>query len=372
MSFFTLIFKNLLRRKIRTFLTVLGISIGIATIIALGSVGEGLKESMGKILRVGGGDFIIAQSGTADLALSTVSESRVDDIRKIEGMDKVEGVYIGVAKLEEIPFFLTLGVRKEVLEIGDIKIVEGRIFKRTSQNEVMLGKVAAKNLKKKVGDEINLAGRKFKIVGIYESGEIFQDGGSFFPLKVIQRLQKKEGKISMILVKVKRGVSIEKIAQKVERDYPDELVTVKSLEEIGKVDQGTATVDGAVWVISLLAILVGGIGVMNTMIMSVFERTREIGVLRALGWKRWRILTMILGESFLVGVLGALLGIAFGLIAVKLILLSPVIKGFIEPFYPLNLFVKALAVAILVGLFGGFYPAYRASKLSPVEALRYE
>lgn len=372
MSFFALILKNLLRRKTRTFLTILGISIGIATIIALGSIGEGLKKSMGDFLKVGGADFIVAQYGTADLALSSVSESRVDDILDIKGIEGAEGVLIGVVKMENIPFFLTLGVSPKALEIADIKVETGRVFKGDAEDEIILGKVAAGTLKKRVGDRIKLSERDFKIVGMYESGDIFQDGGSFLPLKVVQDMQYKKGKLSMIFVGVEEGADIKGITEEIEDKYKSELVTVKSVEEMNKIDQGTQFIDGAVWAISFLAIIVGGIGVMNTMIMSVFERTREIGVLRALGWKKRRVLTMILIEAFFIGILGAVLGTVLGLIAAKAMVLAPAVKGFLQPIYPHDLFVKAFTVALFVSLIGGFYPAYKASRLSPIEALRYE
>jgi len=372
MSFLGLILKNLFRRKTRTFLTILGISIGIATIVALGSLSEGLKEGIGNVLSVGGADFIVAQSGIADLALSSVSEFRVNEIRNIEGVEGAEGVLIGIARMEKVPFFLTLGVSLEALEIGDIEVKQGRIFEAGSEDEIILGKIAAGTLDKTVGDRIEITEKSFKVVGIYETGDIFQDGGSFMPLKVVQEMQQKTGKLSMMFVGVEDDADIKEVTEEIEDKYKGELVTVKSIEEIDKVDQGTQVIDGAVWAISLLAIVVGGIGVMNTMIMSVFERTREIGVLRALGWKKRRILAMILGEAFIVGVLGAIFGALLGFVAVNIIMTSPAVKGFLQPMYPQDLFIKAFLIAILVSFIGGFYPAYRASRLSPMEALRYE
>jgi putative ABC transport system permease protein len=124
--------------------------------------------------------------------------------------------------------------------------------------------------------------------------------------------------------------------------------------------------------ISFLAILVGGVGVLNTMLMAVLERTREIGVLRALGWRRRQVLRMILTEALLLGLLGGFLGIliAFGLVyAFNLI---PVYSGMLQSKWDLNIFVRAISVAVSLGLLGGIYPAFRATRLQPVEALRYE
>lgn len=231
--------------------------------------------------------------------------------------------------------------------------------------------IATQNLKKKVGDSITLQGKSFKITGIYETGVVWFDGGAMAPLQTVQKLTKKEDKVMGFQVKLKRGADIEEVGKEIESKYP-ELAVIKSADEYSKVDQGLRIVDAAAWLISFLAILVGGIGVMNTMIMSVYERTREIGILRAVGWKKRRILAMILGESFLLSIVASIGGSILGVLAVTLILRFPVARGLIEPAYSVGLFITALAIALGVGLVGGLYPAFRAVRILPMEALRYE
>ncbi len=124
--------------------------------------------------------------------------------------------------------------------------------------------------------------------------------------------------------------------------------------------------------ISFIAILVGGVGVLNAMLMSVYERTREIGVLRALGWRRRNVLGLILREAVILGLLGGFAGIliAFGL--GFLIENTPMIGGMLDLAWNVRIFVRALTVALLLGVIGGLYPAFRATRLTPIEALRYE
>jgi len=161
------------------------------------------------------------------------------------------------------------------------------------------------------------------------------------------------------------------VAQAIERDFPN-LSTISDVGEYGKVDQGVQFLDAANLAISILAVGIGAIGVMNTMVMSVFERTREIGILRAVGWSGQRILRMIIGESLLLCVVAAAVGTALGVLATRAILLIELIRNLLEPQYTLDVFVRALVVAVVVALAGAAYPAFRAVRLTPMEALRYE
>jgi putative ABC transport system permease protein len=129
-----------------------------------------------------------------------------------------------------------------------------------------------------------------------------------------------------------------------------------------------AMIDG----ISFLAILIGGVGVLNTMLMSVYERTREIGVLRSLGWRRRSILGLILREALWLGFLGGLVGLIIAVFLAYLITVAPMIGGMLTPIWDVNIIARAIFIALLLGVVGGLYPAYRATRLQPIEALRYE
>ena len=130
-------------------------------------------------------------------------------------------------------------------------------------------------------------------------------------------------------------------------------------------------INAASWGISLLAIVIGGIGIINTMLMSVFERTREIGVLKAVGWSDIRILLMIVGESIVITVVAAIVGSVFGVLGVEIMTNIDLLKG-LNPIFTAGTFIKAFLIALIVGVIGGIYPAVKAIKLPPTEALRYE
>jgi putative ABC transport system permease protein len=134
--------------------------------------------------------------------------------------------------------------------------------------------------------------------------------------------------------------------------------------------QGYRMVRAMSWGTSLLAVLVGVLGVMNTMLMTVFERTQEICILLAIGWKRGRIVRMILCESALLGVLGGLVGALIGVVVVKALQTTPALRGLLEPDLSAGLLILALAIALLVGGVSGVYPAWRSSRLAPGPILR--
>lgn len=370
MSFLGLMVKNPFRSKTRTALAVIGIAIGIATIVALGIITDGLKSSTEETLKAGGSDFMVVESNVSDMMFSSIDEKRLDDLKNTSGIQDAVGVLLAIYPVNNNPYFPVMGIKSDKLSVGGISITDGQGFLE-NKDEIIIGKVASQKLNKKVGDTLEISGKKFKITGIYETGDLQQDGGAFMPLDKLQDLEKKDDKLTMIFLKLDKSANLEEVTKRIDNTYLNELMTVKSLEDLGKVESGLKTIDTASWAISLLAIIIGGIGVINTMIMTVFERTREIGVLKAVGWKNKRILGMILGESIVITLVAGFVGVIMGLMAIQA-LMAIGMDGFIIPVYTADTFIKALGIALIVGLIGGFYPAYRASRLPPTEALRYE
>jgi putative ABC transport system permease protein len=251
-----------------------------------------------------------------------------------------------------------------------MKLTKGRMIKDNS-SEVLAGKLALDDYNKSVGDKIKIQDEYFTIVGVYESGDPARDSEFIGSNKDVQRLVDDEGKVSIIYVYAESGANVEEITKKIDDKYKDNITTATSASDVEMVAGALDMVNAASWGISLLAILIGGIGIVNTMIMSVFERTREIGVLRAVGWKRSKILVMILGESIVITIVAGIVGSAIGIAGIEL-MTALNLFGTMMPVYTIESFVQAFGVAFVVGLIGGFYPAYKASRLPPTEALRYE
>lgn len=368
MSFIKLVAKNPFRNKARLALAVIGIAIGIATIVALGMVTEGLKLSLEEQLKAGGADFVVMKNTSSDSASYTIKDNRVDEISKMNGVKQAAGIYTSSRVVDGNQLGLA-GMNSKDLNMMGAKMTQGTSYS-DDKNEIILGKLAADKMKKKVGDTVTLNGTDYIVTGVFETGNKELDATGVMSLKKLQAMDENDGKVHFIYVKIANGADLKTVSSAVEKAYPGELTTISSVEDYQRTNGGLEMVETASLAISLLAIVIGGIGIINTMIMSVFERTREIGVLKAVGWKSRRILGMILGESVVLTLLAGVIGIILGVIGIEAII-NLTGTAMVLSFTP-ALALKALAIAVIVGIIGGIYPAIRASRLPPTEALRYE
>lgn len=371
MTFIALILKNIIRQRTRTFLTVLGISLGITTVVALGVVTESLKASSGQILKLGGADFMVAQEGSADLSFSIVPQDDIPAIQATQGVAGTEGILFHIARVGSNPFFFLGGRERAGVLANPPPIREGGVWEEGATDQVMLGRNASKDLNAGVGDTVTLEDRKFTVTGIYQTGMLYEDAGAYAPLSAVQEIAGKTGVVTAVFVHLEPGADKYTVGKAIEDNVPG-VASIIDVGDYGRVDQGIQMLDAANLAISVLAVGIGAIGVMNTMVMSVFERTREIGILRAVGWSGRRILRMIISESLVLCVVAAAVGSALGVLATRAILLIDTVRNLLEPQYTVDIFIRALVVAVAVALAGAAYPAFRAVRLTPMEALRYE
>jgi putative ABC transport system permease protein len=381
MSFLSLMVKNPFRNRTRAALAIVGIAIGIATIVVLGMVTGGLQTATTSTLKAGAAEITVTPVGSSGFgsAGGTLNESLANDLLNISGVSNTAGVIglnanvTGVSNASSSGFgegLLINGIDSDKLSLEGIDSINGSFYSNGSSNELILGTTAASNLNKTVGSTINLFGTNFTVTGIYQTGNFITDSGGFMALNTLQNLTSNDGKVSDIAVKVADNANVTTVSQSIKNAYPNQLTATTAADQANRINQGLGFINTASFAISLLAIVIGGIGIINVMIMSVFERTREIGVLKAVGWRSSRILTMILGESIILTLTAAVVGIVVGVIGVN-VLLAVTGAGF-KPELTVGILLRAIGIAFLVGIIGGLYPAYRASRLPPTEALRYE
>jgi putative ABC transport system permease protein len=235
----------------------------------------------------------------------------------------------------------------------------------------MLGTAAAESMDKQVGDVLRLPGGVFRVTGIYETGVGYEEGGGVMALADAQAAFDKPRQVSMLQIKVVDPEQVEAVRQRIEDRFGDDVsvsTTATFIENSSDI-QTTKAMFGAIFG---LAILVGGVVVTNTMVMAVMERTREIGTLRALGWRQARVLWMILSESLLLSLIAAGLGLLVGVGLNSALEAIPGFGDFISAAYTPEIIIQAVIVSLILGAMGGLYPAWYASRLRPIEALRYE
>ena len=341
-----MIFKNLWRRATRSLLTILGIAIGVAAVVALGAMAEGMIRNYGTAVGLNN-DLLVTQANAIDAALQQPGRGDgAAPARQSPGVENVDpGVYTWIAT-EEMPFFLLFGYEPGSAAAQHYRIVEGKPV--TGPKQIALGRRAAESLKKTVDDTVRLYGVPYRIVGIYETGQGMEESGGLVTLADGQEIAQKPRKVSLFQVGVGR-VGRHRAGDAAHR-ATDKTLTVSKASEYDATEQWTGYMQGFAWGIAAIAILVGGLGMMNAMVMSVLERTREIGTLRALGWRRGRVVGLILGEALVLSVLGGAdrhrhrRG-ADG--AGRRV--SPGVGAFLEGVYSPSLFAQGLVTAVCPG-----------------------
>ncbi|MEK6574955.1 MAG: ABC transporter permease, partial [Chloroflexota bacterium] len=359
-----MILKNLWRRKTRTLLTVLGIAIGVAGVVALGAFGEGLASGMENMFSTTDADLTVGQREAVMLMLSGVDERLGDEIDELPGVEEVAGTVIGVVQMPESPYFIVAGEDPGGFMMQHYKLIAGSPI--TGRKQILLGKIAAENFNKQVGESFRLNQVTYRVVGIYETGVGLEDGGAVMALDDAQSAFDKRYQVNYFNLKVKDPREIDAIKQQIEEGWPD-LAAIRSGEATQEMEIYNLYRSFGLF-LGIFAVIVGGLGMMNTTLMSVLERTREIGVLRAVGWRRRRIITMILGESLVLGLLGGVAGIGIGIGLTELARLSPSVRSMLSGAYTPSIFIQALVIAVTLGAVGGLYPAWRASQLTPADA----
>ena len=370
MTFFTIIVRGLLRRPVRTGLTLVGISIGIAAVVALVGISRGFEQSWAKGMKARGTDIVVSNMGSA-LAPKPFSISVRDRIADIPDVAATCAIFVDLTSIEDSSMMIVSAREWGGFSWQNLKLVSGRMPKDGKEPAVVLGQNAAEVLKKKVGDPIQIEAQELTVVGIVDGGALVENGSVILSLPLYQEISGNEGKINIIDLRAAAGMNEEAIkllCTRINKLVPETRAMIAG-EHVGN-SEAYRFISAMSWGTSLLAVIVGVLGVMNTMLMTVFERKQEICILLAIGWRRGRIIRMILLESALLGLLGGIGGVLIGTLGVKVLETLPAIHGLLEPDLSVRLMFVSVAIAVIVGVISGLYPAWRSSRLMPSLAMQ--
>lgn len=361
-----LIIVDLRRHAARTVLTAVGIAIGVATIVALLALSAGIERSAAGLINLGGAELGMFQGGVGELTASSLPQSLVARVQRQPGVADATPIAVATGELRKKPSFLVFGVQADSFVWRSLVFVAGRGAQH--DDEAVLGDAAARDLGVDVGQRLRLAGGSFRVVGIYHAGVPFEDQGAALPLAVVERMRGRPGDATTIAVKIARGARASEVGDRLGHAFRG-TVAISQPGQVSRVDTNSLLVRKAALVFATLALIIGGIAVMNTMLMAVFERRGEFALLLAVGWPRRLVAQLVLREGVLLSLAGALIGLGLGVVAGELIVRAFAASALVSPHVTAWTLAQAVLVAVATGTIGSLYPAWWVSRLRPAEAL---
>ncbi|HET6323822.1 MAG TPA: ABC transporter permease [Planctomycetaceae bacterium] len=382
MLFVEVIAKNLLRRKLRTLLTIGGLAAAVATSTALLSSAWSFAASSAAYYSSRGVDVVVVRAGVAERITSSLSASLADRLRELPEVGAAEGsltemVSLGERALIGIPMH---GVDPQGLTMKQLDVVRGRALTATDRRTVLLGSALADGLKKQPGETLEIERTTFQIAGVFQTGDAIESNTVLAPLADVQELMGRPGQVSEFQIRAASGggdhVDIAQLCRDIEalRDSSGRSFGFKALptQQFVNTDTETRLTSAMAWGTSVVAIGLSLVAMLNTMLMSVLERTKEFGVLRAVGWSRGRVIRMILGESLAIGLFASLVGMLGAGLFVRALGTWSYTRNFVHPSLSAQAILLGIVLTLFAGLAGSFYPAYRGATCAPLSALHFE
>jgi len=364
--------KNLLRNKTRTIITLLGIAFGISALVSLISVSDSFKVQISDLIKSYNIDITITSKGAVNPITSSISRADYEKLQKIKDVRGISSLIVGPIKLPWNPYFLLFGVSSMENFLSKLGIIDGRFF-LPERKEIVIGELSAKRHGVKIGDTVPIPGQDaYTVVGIFKSGSKVIDGAAIVGIDEAMKVLMRKDSVNMAFIQTAVNGNPENIIHEINRDF-NHLSAVKSGEFLSQM-RIIKTIDVFTWVISIIAFITSSLIVMNTFVMAVTERTKEIGILRAVGWRPFMIMRLVVMESVVLCLLGGFFGnlLAFGELWLFQITDPEGLGWLVSPSTSSGIFLRSMALSIILGIVGSLYPAYRALKLFPADALRYE
>jgi putative ABC transport system permease protein len=367
------VWKNLQRRRLRTLLTLCGIGMAVGAFVGLVGFSRSFEQQWLQMYSSSRTDIAVIRGTFLNTSLD---ESATDKLKTLPFVAQAAPAIFDEMDLSPDVNALVYGWQASGYELDALQVLSGRRF-RDGQPEVMLGDLLAEDLKKKPGDTLEIQGTQFTVTCVYHGASALEADAVVMPLDQLQQLSSVQGKVSTIDVRLRpapRGETWDHYLKRARSEIEAALPGIRALPAAERAtdNQFVRLAEASAWGTSTLALLIGILGIANTMVMSVFERTQEIGTLRALGWTRWQVLALIELESATLGLCGGIFGLLLGRSALRVMASLPQTAIFVTDAVGWPLLAQAMGIALLAGLIAGAVPAWRAGQLSPVDALRHD
>ncbi len=374
--------RNLWRRKSRSLLAILALVIGILAIVLLISLTAGLKASYTEIMSGINGVWVM-EKGTVDQTLSKLDADYGKKIEAIPGvrvaLPEVWPIIKKIDKSKAEGGGMTMGMvmglgldpEKERYRVGNpygAELLRGRMMEPGDKEVAVLGSELADTYDKVVGSTIDVDGKKLKVIGIFGGSDIIESVIAM-PIDDAQELAGLDSDtVQDFIVQLNDPENEDKIAQTIRFKWPDKLDTYTVSELSGMMDEVLGVIDQFFIIIVAIALVIAGVGIVNTMLIAVKERMKEFGVLRAMGWTQEDVLRLVVTESVMLGLVGGLVGVGLGYALTALLSTVLPFNLVVNP----ELAIGAFVFSGIAGLVGGVYPAWKASKMDPIQAIRGE
>ncbi len=370
-AIFNIAFKNLLRNRLRSIMTICGTGVGLSLFIVLMTIAHSVKGQLHHMIDGFGVDVVVQAGGTPNPISSRIAVSDIAALSALPGVRSASGLIVGSKRLSWNRYFVLMGADPSAPIMTQFPIVHGTIFSK-DEKQILIGSLLAKRRKLRVGDTIRLDRHgDYRICGIFNTGVRVFDGAAFLGLSQAQKVLQRKDQVNLVVARLDEQTSEKTVMARISEKFPH-LEVMPGLDFVGQI-RVFDTILGFAKAIGALSLIACCITVMDTLLMAISERTKEIGILMAIGWSRWQIVWIILSESLLICLMGSMAGNLFGTLFLWMTNDTQLLGiGWVPVFPSPTIAISAVGLGIAMGCMSAAYPAVVAWRMLPATALRFE